>query len=89
MTQAQEIWAALILAQFIVSSPIVIYLLKGTQKMPVLPEFQTALDELNASVSAIQALKLSVEGAVSAQDVADTQAAVQAAADAVKAAAGQ
>lgn len=57
--------------------------------MPVLPEFQSALDELNASVAAIQALKLSVDSAVSAQDVADTQAAVQAAADAVKAAAGQ
>lgn len=54
--------------------------------MPILPEFQAAIDELNASVAAVQALRAA---APSPQDLTDTQVAVQAAADAMKAAAGQ
>lgn len=59
--------------------------------MPVLPEFQSALDELNATVASISALKASVDavaGSPTPQDIADTVAAVQTTADAVKAAVG-
>jgi hypothetical protein len=60
--------------------------------MPVIPSFQSVIDELNSVATAVTALKAQADaatGAPSAQDVADTQAALQGAADAVKAAAGQ
>lgn len=64
---------------------------KRTTSMPILPEFQAAIDELNAAAAGIAALKAAVDaasGAPSTQDVADTLAAVQAAADGVKTAVG-
>jgi hypothetical protein len=56
-------------------------------------QFQPVIDELNTSALAISQvvsdLKAQVANAPNATDVADTQAALQTAADAVKAAVGQ
>lgn len=60
--------------------------------MPVIPEFQAPIDELNASAAAIAAvvadLKAQAANAPAQGDISDTLAAVQAGADAVKAAVG-
>lgn len=80
------LWAVLIILSAVANLPLLICLLKPKENpMAVLAAFQPVLDELNASIAAVQALK---DGAVSAQDVADTQAAVQTAADSLKAAVG-
>lgn len=61
--------------------------------MPVLSQFQPAIDELNAAAQSIgqvvSDLKSQVINAPSAEDINDTLAAVQAGADAVKAAVAQ
>lgn len=53
--------------------------------MALIAAFQPALDELDASITEIKAL-VTAGGGASAQDVADTVAAVQQRADDVKAA---
>lgn len=89
LSQQQIIWIAIGVFLFVVNLPFVAYLLLNRKTdMAVLSQFQPVIDELNAAVTAIQGLHGALPpGAASAQDVADTLAAVQTAADAVKTAA--
>ena len=90
MTASQiEVVAALIAVFALVNLPFLLHLTsKRTTSMPVIPSFQPLIDELNATVTAVTALKAELANAPAAQDLTDTQAALQAAADALKTAAG-
>lgn len=72
--------------------PVLFFLLRKDTPMPVLPEFQSIVDELSTLTTAVTALKAQADAAASApssQDLSDTAAALQAGADAIKTAAGQ
>lgn len=85
-----QLWGLLIALSAIANLPVAIHLFtQRTKPMPIIPEFQAAIDSLNAAVADVQALKSAASSAPAAQDLTDTAAAVQAAADAVKAATGQ
>lgn len=91
MTTAQIIWAALIFSAAVVNCPFLFFLLsKRTAPMPVIADYQPVIDKLDALATDVAALKATSDaaaGAPSAQDLADTLAAVSTAADGVAAAA--
>jgi hypothetical protein len=90
MTGVQILWAVLIAAQIVVAL-LFAFLIdhKRRTQVPVLPEFQAPLAELEAALVSVSqsavTLKNTAANAPSAQDLADTVAAVQAQADAAKA----
>lgn len=86
MTHAQLVWAALIAANLLVNLPFAYHHLTKGKTTMILAQFQPVIDQLNASAAAITAATEAQAGSVPAQDVADTLTAVQAGADAVKAA---
>jgi hypothetical protein len=91
MTPAQTIWTALIAAQAVVLSPLVIYLVKRILDMAVSPRISAALAEIQNSINAIPAMVATAvanANAAAVQDQADNEAAVQAMADSLKQAVG-
>lgn len=86
MTHAQLVWVVLIAANLLVNLPFAYHHFTKGKTTMILAQFQPVLDELTAAAAAITAATEAQAGTVSAQDVADTLAAVQAGADAVKAA---
>lgn len=90
MTSAQTAWAILIAAQAVVNAPFLFHLLKGPP-MPVSDKISASLAQIQTSVAAIPALTadaVKAAQAQAAQDQADTEVAVQAAADTLKQAVG-
>lgn len=80
-----------VIALFAVANlPTLIYLIKHRRTpMPVLSQFQPIVDELTTLTAAVSALKDQASNAPAALDLTDTAAALQAAADGLKSAAGQ
>ncbi len=95
MSNPQIIWLLLIVSATIINLPLIGYIryliIAGKIEM-VLTEFQGLLDKLNALVAPVTALKATADGAATAiqpQDLQDTLAALDAAVNAISAAAGQ
>jgi hypothetical protein len=83
------IYGLLIAMAAVVNIPFLLTLLtKRTNPMPVIASFQPLLDELAANTAAAVALKTQLANTPAAQDLTDTQAALQAALDDQKTALG-
>lgn len=91
MSHAQAIWCVIIAAMAVVNVPFALSLLQGKSPMPVDARVQASLDEIAASIGALPAkiaADVAAGGVQAVTDATDTATAVQAAADALKAAVG-
>jgi hypothetical protein len=84
---AQLIWTVLIVAALVLFLAYLLFQQRRTT-VAVIPQLQGPLADLTASLVQISkdlpALKAAADGAISAQDIADTAAALQGAADQAK-----